>query len=147
MIIATSIILVFLVALLSVHNLYLRISAQNTGSVKATFLAEEGLEAMRFLRDVSWSANILSLIPDTEYRLVFESNTWKATTTNTFIDDIYDRVITLSLVYRDASDDIVASGGTLDSDTRLIRSSVSWKAGSATTTKFVSTYLSNILDE
>ena len=145
--VATSIVLVFLLALFEVSNLYLRTVFLNTGSVKATFLAEEGLEAIRFLRDSSWDENIVPLSNGTDYGLVLESNLWQATTTNIFIDGIFERIMNLSEVYRDASDDIVSSGGTLDSDTRLVTVTVSWKTSQATTTRLISTYLSNILDE
>src|SRR3989344_288297 len=146
-VIATSIILAFLLALFAVNNLYLRTAFLNTGSVKATLLVEEGLEAIRFLRDSSWDDKILVLTPGTNYSLIFESNSWQTTTTNVFIDGTFERILTLSEVYRDGSDDIVSSGGTLDPDTRLVTVSVSCRVGSATTTKSISTYLSNISGE
>lgn len=144
--IATAIVLAFLLALFTVNNLYLKTAFSNTGSVKATFLAEESLEVMRFLRDLSWD-NISVLTPGANYHLTFESNLWQTTVVNVFIDNLFERVVTLSEVYRDASGDIVSNGGTLDPDTRLITATVSWKVGSATTTRSVSTYLSKIRDE
>src|SRR3989338_1492247 len=59
--IATSIISAFLLALFGVHNLYLKTALSNGEVIKATGLAEESLEVMRFLRDSSWSANIAPL--------------------------------------------------------------------------------------
>ena len=144
--IATSIILTFLVTLFGVHNIYLKTVSFNVESVKAIYLAEEGLEVVRFLRDSSWTDNISTLALDTDYYLVFESGTWQTTSTNTLIDDTYDRTITLSEVYRDASGDIVSSGGTLDQETKLVTSSVSWENRSVTSTKFVSTYIVNLFN-
>jgi len=145
--VATSIILVFLLALSGVNNLYFKTVLLNTSSVRATFLAEEGLEAMRFLRDSSWINNISPLTINTGYNLVLEANTWKATTTSILIDNLFERVVNIREVYRDSSDDIVSSGGTLDPNTRFITVTVSWRTGEATTTKLISTYLSNIIDE
>ena len=128
MVIAVAIILGAVLVLLGVHNLYLKVSLSNGSTVKAAYLAEEGVENIRFLRDVSWSENILGL-----------------TSTSTVIDNFY-RTVTLSEVYRDANGDIVTSGGSLDPNTKLIVSSVSWWAGTATTTKSISTYLTNLYE-
>lgn len=146
-VLATSIILGFLLALFSINNLYLKTALSNTDSMKATFLAEESLEAMRFLRDLSWHNNIQQLSTTTDYNLVFESNLWKATTTVRYVDSIFEREVALDDVYRNSSSDIVSTGGTADPNTRLIIATVSWFNGSATTTKSISTYLSNISGE
>jgi len=145
--IATSIILVFLLALFGVHNLYLRTALSNGEVIKATELAEESLEVMRFLRDSDWATNIASLSLDTNYFLVFGAGNWQTTTANIWVDNTFERKVVLSAVYRDGSGDIVSSGGTLDPDTILVVSSVSWSKVGATTTKSVSTYLTNLFDE
>ena len=145
-IIATSIILIFLLALFPINNLYLNTVSTNTNSVKATLLAEESLEAVRFLRDASWSDNIAPLSVGIGYSLELVSGSWAATTTNIYIDNTFERVVTFLEVYRDINADIVPSGGTLDPNTRLVTASISWKYGLATSTKSVSTYITNILD-
>lgn len=145
--VATSIILIFLVALFLTHNLYLKIAFSNRSAVKAIALAEESLEAMRFLRDSSWSANLVPLSLGTNYGMIFGLGTWQTTTTDIWVDDTFERVITLSAVYRDASGGIVSTGGTLDPDTLLVVSRVSWPNNSgATTTKSISTYLTNLFE-
>src|SRR3989344_2255522 len=65
--IATSIITVFLVALFGVHSLYLKTAFSNGDIIKAAQLAEEGLEAIKFLRNTSWESNIAPLSLDTDY--------------------------------------------------------------------------------
>jgi len=127
-VIASAIILAAVVGLLSVHSLYLKVALANAQTVKAAYLAEEGLEEIRFLRDSSWSINIANL-----------------TSTTTYIDG-FQRTITLDAVYRDSSDDIVSAPGTLDANTKLVSASVSWPKGGATTTKTISTYLTNIYE-
>ncbi|MDO8589762.1 MAG: prepilin-type N-terminal cleavage/methylation domain-containing protein [bacterium] len=145
--IATSIILIFLMALLGAHNLYLKTALANGEVVKGAYLAEEGAEVVRFLRDSSWDTNIASLSLDTDYYLVWSGGAWQVTTAETLIDSVFERTITLSAVYRDASADIVSSGGTLDPDTLMVVSSVSWPKNGITTTKSISTYITNIFDD
>ncbi|MDO8565088.1 MAG: hypothetical protein Q7R67_00445 [bacterium] len=124
--IASTIILGAVVTLLGVYGLYFKTALSNAELVQAAYLAEAGIEEIRFLRDQSWSTNIASL-----------------TSTTTWIDN-FQRTVNLSPVYRDASDDIVSSGGTLDSNTKLVTSSVSWQASGATTTRNISTYITNL---
>jgi len=144
--IATSIILVFLLAFLGVYNLYLKTAFSNGEVIKAAALAEESLEIIRFLRDSSWNTNIVPLSLDTDYYLVFEGGEWQVIATNIWVDDAFERNVRLSAVYRDASGDIVSSGGVLDPGTLLVVSSVSWPSSAGTTTKSISTYLADIFD-
>ena len=127
-VIASAIILAAVLVLLGVHSLYLKVALSNSNTVKAAYLAEEGIENVRFLRDSGWATNIANL-----------------TSTTTLIDNFY-RTVTLSVVSRDASGDIVTSGGSIDLNTKLVTSSVSWWAVTATTTKSISTYLTDIYD-
>ncbi len=144
--IAASIVLVFVVALTGVHSLYLRTALKSGNVIKATYLAEEGIEAVRFLRNTSWDTNIATLILDTNYGMVFNGTTWQASTTNTTIDGMFVRTVVFSAVYRDSSQDIVISGGTLDPNTLKVTSTVSWDSPGASSNKVISTYLTNIFD-
>ena len=144
--IATSLVLALLISLFAVHNIYLRIALANSNDVKATFLAEEALEVLRFFRDASWE-NIDSLVNGTNYSLTFNLGSWATTTSNIYIDSMFERRVVLSAVYRDGSSRIVESGGTLDPETRKITVNVSWLKRGATTTKSIATYLSNLLEE
>lgn len=145
-VITTSIILVFLLALFGAHSLYLKTAFSSGEIIKAAGLAEESLEAVRFLRDSSWDVNIQSLSLDRNYFLVFVDNAWQITDANIFIDNIFERKIRFSAVYRDTAGDIVSSGGALDPDTLMVRSTVSWLSAGATTTKSISTYITNIYE-
>ena len=144
--VATSIVLIFIVVLFGVYNTYLRIVSSNTQSVKATYLAEEGLEVIRFLRDSSWDDNILPLSSETDYKLIFESGTWQFSATSIYIDAIFDRSVIFHDVYRDTNGDIVSSGGNLDENTKLVTINVSWWRNAATSTKSLSTYIMNLFD-
>ena len=143
-VIASAILLAAIVTLLSIHSLYLKIGLSNVNSAKAAYLLEEAVEAMRFLRDDSWGAKVSTLTLNTNYGLVFNNGSWQASTTNRWVEN-FERTIALSAVYRDANGDIGASGA-LDPSTLLVVSTVSWPKGGATTTRSISTYLTNLYD-
>jgi hypothetical protein len=143
-VIASAIILAATLALIGVHGFYLKSALSNTDTVKAVHLAEEGIEGMRYLRDDSWQRNIESLSPDTPYGLELIGGVWQAVP-NVWIDGM-SRSVTISSVFRDSSSDIVSGGGTLDPNTVLVTSSVSWSSSGATTTKTIATYLTNLWD-
>ncbi len=143
-VIATSIIVAAFLSLVSIYNTYLSRTKTNIQNLKAVYLAEEGVEAVKFLRDQSWTTNIVPLSTNTNYYFDFSGGDFKSTTTNQFIDGLYERKFVLQNVNRDINDDIVTSGGTTDSGTRLLTVSISWAYKGATTTKSISTYITNI---
>jgi Tfp pilus assembly protein PilV len=144
-IIATSIISVFLVTLVSVYNLYLTLSLSNIKKVEATFLAEEGIEVLRTVRDESWDG-ITAFTSGVPYDVVFSGGNWQATTTINKLDGLYERRIVLDDVMRNGSSDIVESGGINDPDTKKITVTVSWSDKNATTTKVIYSYMTNLFD-
>ncbi len=115
-------------------------------AVIATFLTEETAEVARLFRDTHWS-NIANLTAGVNYYLVFSGNSWATSTTPVFVDGVFDRHFTVAPVYRDGSDDITESGGTLDPDTRRISVSVSWRARQATTTRSFDFILTNLFND
>lgn len=142
-VVAISMVAGFIVALAAVNTIYVKISFSQNSKIQAAFLAEEGMEAMRFARDAGWDANIAPLSNGAEYYLAFTGAFWQATTVPNYLG-AFDRRIRLEAVNRDANDDIVSSGGALDPNTRLITSTVSWSERGATSTKMVSTYLTDL---
>ncbi|PJE64178.1 MAG: hypothetical protein COU90_03700 [Candidatus Ryanbacteria bacterium CG10_big_fil_rev_8_21_14_0_10_43_42] len=116
----------------------------NTERLQAIFLLEETMEAVRIMRDNGWTTNIASLTLDTPYYLEFTSGTWGTTGTPALIDSTFTRTITLSSVERDANDDIIDSGGTIDTDTKRIIASVSWPSRGEIVTVSISGYITNI---
>lgn len=124
---------------------YASVGTETLDRTRAVFLAEEGLELMRYLHDDSWT-NMSSLTTGTSYYLTISTTTIATSTTPTLIDGTYTRTITTSPVYRaTASDDIVASTSAvskaLDPDTVLVTAIVLW--GTPTTTVRLSEYLSH----
>lgn len=123
------------------------LSNRSLYSAQSAFLLEEGIEAVKTIRNAGWT-NISSLSTTTNYYLSFDTNTntWSLLTTNPgLISSKYTRVVTVANVYRDSNSDIVSSGGTLDDGTRLVTISVSWKEGGQTTTKTLSSYVAQII--
>lgn len=142
-VVGASIISLVAFSVASVATISTRLSNENANNTKAAFLMEEGVEAVKIMRDASW-VNISSLNTTNDYYLTFNGLNWATTTSNVFIDGVFERKLRLEGVNRDANQDIVTSGGTLDPDIKKITVSVSWRVRSATTTKSISTYLTNM---
>lgn len=142
-VIASALILVAVVSLIGVHTFYLKSALENTDTVKSAYLLEESLEAVRYLRDASWTRNIATLSSGTDYGLVLSGSTWQASTIDTTVDD-FQRTFSISSVYRDANGDITSSGGTLDTNTKMVVARVSWSANGTTMEKTLSTYITNL---
>lgn len=148
-VIASAIISVSIFSLSAVSVLGSRLQRQSLEKIRANFLAEEGLEAMRFLRDKSWSTNLASLSQGTNYYLNFSTSTseWNLNSNPlSYVDYFFERKIIVENVLRDSSDNIVLSGGTNDPDSRKINVFVSWPEGNATTTLRISAYLSDVFN-
>ena len=146
-VVATSIITVSLLSLVSVATVSFAVADEATKKIQASFLLEEGVEVMRVFRDSGWTANIETLTDGVTYHYEFSAGDWRATSTNEIIDDFFERSFMLEGVYRDSNDDITTSGGTLDSYTKKITVSVSWPTRRGTTTERVSTYLTNMFND
>lgn len=139
--VATSIILVALVALLSAVERSSELARQSLERDQAAFLLEEGAESVKLIRDNNWT-NISGLVLDTPYYLSFSGTSWSLETTPNKVD-IFTRTVTVSAVSRDGSDDI-ASSGIVDTGTKKITVSVSWPSERGTLTESLSFYIANI---
>ncbi len=147
--VAVFIFTIILGSLITASNLYLVGAGENLRSTKGAYLAEEGIEAIKTMRDTNWT-NISSLTNNINYYLYFDTasstnNMWKATSTIYSTDPTFIRVFKINTVYRDSNGRIVTSGGTLDSNTKKVIISVSWQSKNTITTKTLSTYITNIL--
>lgn len=144
-VIGSAIISSVFLGLFTVASSALRSLNMNQSETKAVFLIEEGVEAVKILRDNSWT-NISNLTAGTNYYYNFNGTTWESTLTNTFVDSKFERKFVLADVYRDANDDIVTSGGALDTGTTKLTVTVSWPSRGTTVTKSVSTYITNLFE-
>jgi len=132
---------VILTGILLSFQSYLKRAVSLPERVAANFLAEEGLEALRFIRDENW-ATFAALSGGTRY-LAFVGGTWTITETPEYINGAL-RSFTISDVSRNAEDDIITSGGVNDSGTKKAEMAVAFVERGATTTLTLSTYFANI---
>jgi len=124
---------------------------QTSRASRALALASEGIDAVRTMRQLSWSSYIDPLAPDTPYYFVF-TDRWSPTTIDPgAIDGIFTRTITLADVYRKTGDDRIvdvnaSDAKKLDPGTKKVTASVSWKSTTGgTATRSLSTYVSDLL--
>ncbi len=133
-------------AVLSTMGVYAnlsKLSYQNMPKIQANYLAEEGIEAVRTLRDAGWSSKISKLSTTTAYSLYWNGTNWTATTTSALIDNLFSRAFTLSDVVRDANFNIASSSGTYDSGSKMVSVTVSWPDRDGTSTKNLQGYIFN----
>lgn len=140
--IGSAIVSVALLTLVNTYGTYVRAALDNEAVIKSAYLIEEGVEAAKLLRDASWATNLAALSADTAYYFSWDGLNWVTTETPQYIDGFF-RSFTVSPVFRDANSDI-ASAGTLDQNTLKLTVSVSWPTRGATTTKVISTYITNL---
>lgn len=142
-IIGSAILTVSLIAISTYFQKSLQLNQDSGKMTQASFLLEEGVEVVKFFRDTSW-VNISGLTPGSNYYLKFDGTKWSTTSPSVFVDGVFERKFVIDNVSRDANDDIVSSGGTNDADTKKATISVSWLGRNGTTTKSISTYITNI---
>jgi len=143
--VGTAIIITLIVSLIGVTRFVSRLAERSLAETKASFLLEEGIEAMRAVRDNGWIQNLAPLSTGTDYYLDYTGSGWQLTTNELFIDG-FERTIRFDTVFRDVNDDIAGSG-TLDPNTRLVTVSVSWFERTATTTRSLGMYITNIFND
>ena len=143
-IIVTAIITVAMAAMLQTGTVAVRLLRAEKQNLEAALLAHEGLEAVRSMRDESWTANIAPLSNGAAYYPAIENSKWKLATTDPgVINGKYTRTILFDPVLRDGLDRISASGA-LDTGTRKITSRVSW--GSPAKSVETIMYITNFLE-
>jgi prepilin-type N-terminal cleavage/methylation domain-containing protein len=132
-----------ILALMSATSKSIELSSKALRQVQANMLLEEGAEAVKSVRDNSWTG-ISGLNVNTNYYLAFSGNVWNLSTSQgSAIDGIFARKVVFASVYRNATDDI-AQSGTLDPDIEKVTVTVSWKSPSGASIKDLSFYMANI---
>lgn len=143
--VGASILTAFIVLGVAGFQFFIGQSYKSVDKVQAAFLAEEGVEAMRFIRDKGFQDHISTLSDGSDYYLDFSDDTWSATsTTQPYINSTFKRVVSVEGVNRDSNDDITETGGSYDPNTKKITVSVEWQTKTGTTSTSISTYLMNI---
>lgn len=109
----------------TLFNFSLRANSQNEKEIEALNLAKENLEIIRALRNESWNYLTNLTMGANYYPIKNESGQW-ALIQGIENKNGFNKSIIVENVERDASDNIVASGGTNDLNTKKITSIVSW---------------------
>jgi len=117
-----------------------------TEKIQSTFLQEEGVEVVRFLKDTSWS-NVGSMTSGAPYYISFDGLVWNISSTPTTTNS-FTRIVTFYDVYRlNSTAQIVAStsanANTLDPNTKFVTITV---ISPTSNVKTLSTYIANILN-
>jgi Tfp pilus assembly protein PilV len=142
-IVASVIISLAVITISSIYGNLISLSSRNTTKVQAAFLLDESVEAIKTMRGESWS-NIASTTAGVSYYFLWSTDRWRATTTSSYVDNIFTRTFTVSAVNRDASTFNIltsTSTGTLDTGTKKVDINVSWVEQGATSTRSTSMYV------
>ena len=147
-VVVISIVSVAFAAILSAAVFFLRGGLMAADRAQALYLLEESVEAVRYLRDESYSTNITPLIGAGQRYLAPTSNGLGATTSSSTILNAFSRTIELTEVHRrNTDDDIVPSSSgdpkTVDPGTAHLLVIVSWPNGSVETETYVTDLYGN----
>ncbi|MBI2056458.1 MAG: hypothetical protein HYT37_03690 [Candidatus Sungbacteria bacterium] len=124
-IVATAIVTLALSAFLHAGATAIRLLRAEKENLMASILAKEGLNAVRAIRDESWTTIAGSTIGATYYPLI-ESGKWKLSSTDPgVLNGLFTRTIVFDRVYRNSSDQI-SSAGTEDPGTRRATVRILW---------------------
>ena len=139
--IGTSILTIVLSFISYTLLLFLDTSDLALEQTRALYLAEEGQEFLRYLRDEDWNT-IADLTEGNTYYLAIATTTVAITNTPEVIDGTYTRSVVVDELRRDGNDDFVESGGTVDGGGRVITVTVTWGSKDVTLTSI----LTNLYD-
>ncbi len=133
-VIGIGIISVSLVAIGLSINTYVAARSALLHNLKATYLAEEGYELIRAVRDTNWNT-LDALTVNNRHYLSVSGVAPAITTTPEVIDTVFRRSFVVRNVYRNASDDIVSSttpGARIDDGSRQFDIFVAGPSGTST---------------
>lgn len=125
--VGVAIIGIILVFVIGSQELLFRSARQSLETTKATYLAEEGQEYLRYMRDADWN-QLKNLSTNTTYYFYRNGGTIVATTTPQVIDAKYTRSFVLKPLMRDSNNDLTSSGGTSDAGGRIATVRVDWSS-------------------
>lgn len=112
---------------------------------EATLLAQEGIEAVRSIRNQDWSTSFIGTDCTAGCGLDSAGGSWVWSGTNNVFGK-FTRTVTVTQAQRDISNNIVTSGGTIDNDTYQVISTVDWDfTPTRNNTVELTTYLTNFI--
>lgn len=141
LLVASAVIAVAMVSAILASGGAITASRQTLHQTQTAYLLEEGAEAVKLIRSEGWS-NISSLTNSTDYYLSFSGTAWSLGTTPV-TEGVFTRVLNFEEVERDVNDDIIASGGVVDTGTKYVNIEISWSEGSSVKTKNLEFYITD----
>lgn len=154
LLVAIMIIGMTITALISFSTFSLRIASLFEQTTQASFLAQDYMEALKNYRDnTGWNDDdpgdqydgLGRVASEVSLHLELSGDTpprWQLLL-NQETFGIFTRVLVIEPVERNAIDDIVESGGTVDSETKKATVTVSWEERGETREFEITTYLTN----
>ncbi len=115
----------------------------------ANLFAQAGIDAVKSIKNQGWTSPFIATTCTGGCGLGLNGVSWAWSGLNNTLGK-YTRVVTVSDVNRDVSGNIVASGGTLDSDIKKVTSVVSWlfsplRSNAVTLTTYLTNFRKSIL--
>ncbi|MEK7227871.1 MAG: hypothetical protein AAB681_00765 [Patescibacteria group bacterium] len=141
-VVATALVATIIIFMLGLVQDIVKVSQASLERTQASYLLEEGEEAVKTIRDDAWT-NISSINNGVNQYLAWNGTKWTFSSTDSPIGQ-FSRVVVFDSVYRDANDDITTSGGTVDTRTRKITVTVSWNTTTGTKTESLVFYIADI---
>lgn len=144
LVLGAAIISLFFTSIYNYFAIVLRTSKLTTRYIQSAYLLEEGVEAVKSMRDRSYTTTLKNLDTTKTWSLHWDGTSWGATTTPETIDGMFTRTMKIEKAYRNGSSDL-ATSGTEDTDTKKITVYVQWQAsGGVVKSVNASTYVQNI---
>lgn len=138
---------VLLFSISQVAALSFRISSEKKLEYRAVLYVQEGIEAVRAMRDESWAAKIAPLTASTTYYFIPTANSWTLSTSDPGkLDGAFTRALVSQPMHRDASDNLVPAGtpgSVYDPDTKRVSVGVMWDAVGRTRNLSTDFYITN----
>ena len=145
-IVASAIVGIIVFSMNQVNVFSLKASENASNRIEAVFLLNEGVEAIRFIRDKGWNANISPLLLGTDYFLSFTGTDYQLTTTaQPLISGKFGRTIRVFETKRNIHDDIDPAG-TVDPLTKKFVITISWPNRTTAATESIEFYLTDLFD-
>jgi Tfp pilus assembly protein PilV len=125
-IIAAGIIAVSVTGIAGAIQIYSKIVYQNTRQAQAVLALDEGAEAIQYLRDTSFQTHIELATINQEYSIYWNGTGYELGTTTILLPYDMTRTVSFDEIERDTQDQIVLSGGTVDSNTKKAIITITW---------------------
>lgn len=125
-IVAAGIIAVSVTGIVAAIQIYLKVVYQNSREAQAVLVLDETAEALQYLRDVGFSSNIANLDLNQQYTVYWNGAGYSLSTSTIVLPYDMTSKVSFEEIQRNSSDEIVSTGGGLDSNTRKALITIEW---------------------